>query len=61
MSAITYLRPATRLDILIGTANGILRVPEDAARGRRGRAPEKGRKERNLLRALVAYKEGKKK
>jgi len=62
MTAITYRKPARPLEVLIKTANGILlRVPFDAVRGRHDRVPGKGRKVRKLLRALVAYKAGKKK
>ena len=62
MSAITYRKPAGILELVIRTTDGILlRVPVDAGRHQRDRAADKGRKVRKLLRALVAYKEGKKK
>ncbi len=62
MTAITSRKRTPPLEVFLKTANSILlRVPVDAVRGRHDRAPEKGRRLRKLLRALVAYKNGKKK
>ncbi len=62
MTAITYRKPAVPAEVLVRAANGILlRVSVDTGRGRQDGASNKGRKVRKLLRALVAYQEGKKK
>ena len=61
MTAITYRKRARPLDALIGAGDGILlRVSADAVHERHDGASEKGRKVRKVLRALVAYKQGKK-
>jgi|KBSMisStaDraftv2_1062788.scaffolds.fasta_scaffold2695640_2 hypothetical protein len=62
MTAITYRKPILPLEILVRTTGGIsLQMPIDVARGQRDRAPEDGRKVRKLVRALVAYKQAKRK
>ena len=62
MTAITYRRPAQPLEVLMRTADGILlRVSADAYHGHRDRAPGRGRNVRKLVRALVAYKQAKRK
>ena len=61
MTAITYRKPVQPLEVVLRTADGILlRVSDDAVRGRGDRAPGQGRKARELLRALVAYKQTRK-
>ncbi|HYW60871.1 MAG TPA: hypothetical protein VE909_10125 [Xanthobacteraceae bacterium] len=62
MTAITYRKPEGKPELLIRAGNGIfVQMPIDVGRGRHDRAPETGRKASKLLRALVAYKQGKRK
>jgi hypothetical protein len=62
MTAITYRRPVTPVEVVMRTANGILlRVPTHTVRGPDERTPDTGRKVRKLVQALVAYKQAKRK
>jgi hypothetical protein len=62
MTEIRYRKPEWPLADLIGAGNGIvLRTPVDVVRGQNDPALETGRQADNLLRALIAYKQGKRK